>query len=89
MIAVQAEFNVPKPNAAQIAQIITVMFDGITAIRNNPIDWAMIPTTQTIMSPPLSWILPANGLVTTRQIEYMIKNHENTVVRLTSTAYNL
>ncbi len=54
MIAVQAEFKVPKPNAAQIAQIMTVMFDGITAIRNSPIDWAIIPTTQTIKSPPLS-----------------------------------
>ena len=89
MIAVQAEFKVPKPKAAQIAHIITVTFDGTNAISIKPIDCAIMPTTQTILSPPLSWILPARGLVKTRQIEYIIKNHENTSVRLTSTAYNL
>ena len=54
MIAVQAEFRVPKPNAAQIAHIMTVMFEGTNAISIKPIDWAMIPTTHTILSPPLS-----------------------------------
>lgn len=89
MIAVHAEFKVPKPKAAHTAQIMTVMFDGISAISIKPMDWATIPTTQTIMSPPLSCILPARGLVNTRQTEYIMKNHENTAVRFTSAAYNL
>ena len=89
IIAVQAEFRVPNPNAAQTAHIMTVTFDGTNAISIKPIDCATIPTTQTILSPPLSWILPASGLVSTRQTEYIMKNHEKTVVRLTSTAYSL
>ena len=61
-IVVQAEFKVPKPNAAHIAQITTVHVDGQNAIKNSPTACAIIPTTQTIRSPPLSWILPAIGL---------------------------
>ena len=54
MIAVPAEFRVPKPKAAQIAHIMTVTFEGANAISIKPIDCATIPTTQTILSPPLS-----------------------------------
>lgn len=60
-MVVHAELRVPKPKAAQTAHITTVKSDGITAIKNNPTDWAMIPTIQIIISPPLSWILPAIG----------------------------
>ena len=89
MMVVQAEFRVPKPKAAHMAQIITVTFDGIHAIKNKPILCAIIPVTQIILSPPLSWILPARGLVRIKQTEYMMKNHEKTVVKFISTAYNL
>ena len=68
-MVVQAEFNVPKPNAAQTAHINTVKSDGEYAIKNNPIAWAIIPVTHIIMSPFLSWILPAIGLEITRTIE--------------------
>ena len=37
-IVVHAELNVPKPKAAQTAQIITVIFEGIHAIKKRPID---------------------------------------------------
>ena len=50
-MAVQAEFNVPKPSAAQTAQMKTVMAEGIQAIRKSPMACAMIPVKQTILSP--------------------------------------
>ena len=54
MIAVQAEFRVPKPKAAPIAQITTVTVEGYIAIKKSPMLCAKIPVTQTIKSPPLS-----------------------------------
>ena len=68
-MVVEAEFNVPKPSAAQTAHMKTVMLDGQYAIRNSPIDCATIPTTLTIMSPPLSCNLPATGLERINTIE--------------------
>ena len=68
-MVVQAELSVPKPKAAQTAQMITVRFDGATAIRKSPMLCATIPTIQIIKSPPLSWILPAIGLETIKIIE--------------------
>ena len=50
-IVVHAELRVPNPNAAQTAQITTVMLDGATAINKSPMLCAMIPTTQIIKSP--------------------------------------
>ena len=50
-IAVQAEFRVPKPRAAQTAQMKTVIAEGIQAIKKSPIACAMIPVKQTILSP--------------------------------------
>jgi len=38
------------------------------------------------MSPPLSWTLPAIGLDTIKMTQYIMKNHENALVRLISAA---
>ena len=89
IMVVQAEFSVPNPKAVPIAHRITVNVDGTIAMSRSPMLCATMPTTQTIRSPPLSWILPAIGLDKTRQIEYIIKNHEKMLTKSTSTAYNL
>ena len=85
-IVVQAEFKVPKPKAQHTEHIKTVTTEGIQAIKNKPIVCAIMPVTQTILSPPLSCILPAIGLDKIKTIEYIMKNHENAVVKLTSAA---
>ena len=85
-MVVQAELSVPKPKAAQTAQTITVTGDGATAIKNNPMHCAIIPTTHIIKSPPLSYIFPAIRLDKTKMTEYIKKNHEKTAVKSTSIA---